>query len=103
MSTMIVAVAALALINFAFKAVGPALLGGRRFPERIQAVIDVLPSALLGALLVIDLLGSGWKAASWTLYPGLGAAVGLRAWGRSHLLCIAVAVGVTAASRTLAS
>jgi branched-subunit amino acid transport protein len=103
MSAMIVAVAALVLMNFAFKAVGPALLGDRHFPERVQAVIDVLPPALLGALLVVDLLGSGWKGADWTLCPGICLAVGLRACGRSHLLCIAAGIAVTVATRSLTS
>ncbi|GLY30316.1 AzlD domain-containing protein [Kineosporia sp. NBRC 101731] len=97
---ILTAVIALALINVAFKGIGPAVLGDRTFPAPLEAMITTLPAVLLAALLVVDLTGPGWQAADWTLLPGLGAALLLRALrGSGHLLCLVVAVLVTAAAR----
>lgn len=99
-ATVLAAVLALAVINFGFKAAGPALLGDRGFPPRIEAVIAALPAVLLAALLVVNLVGHRWEAVDWTLLPGLAAALLLRGlWQRSHLLCLAVAVLLTAVLR----
>lgn len=98
---MTVAVLALALVNVAYKAAGPAILGDRQFPARLRAAVDALPAALLGGLLVVDLLGQGWRAFDWTVLPGLAVAVALRAARRSHLTCIVVGVAGTALLRAL--
>jgi branched-subunit amino acid transport protein len=98
---LIVAVVVLAVVNFGYKAVGPAILGDREFPPRIRAVVNALPAALLAGLLVVDLLGAHWRSFDWTLLPGLAVALGLRALRRSHLTCIVAAVAVTAAVRAL--
>ncbi len=92
MTTLVLAVVGLAVINFAFKAVGPALLGGRTLPPRVQSAISALPPALLTALLLADLLGEHWSSTAPTVLPGLVAALALRLRGWSHLACIAVAV-----------
>ncbi|MGV9211607.1 AzlD domain-containing protein [Micromonospora sp. RB23] len=102
MTTMIVAIVALAAINISFKAVGPAILGDRPFPAPVQTAVDALPAALLAGLLMTDLLGQYWRAFDWTLLPGLGLAVALRISGRSHLVCIVAAVAGTAALRVVA-
>jgi branched-subunit amino acid transport protein len=99
--TMVIAVAALAVINILYKAAGPAILGEREFPARTRAVADALPVALLAALLAVDLLGYRWRDVDWTLLPGLAVALVLRARGRSHLTCIVVGVICTAAIRGL--
>jgi branched-subunit amino acid transport protein len=101
MTTMIVAVLALAVVNFAFKAAGPAVLGDQEFPPRTRSLVDALPAALLAGLLVVDVLGAGWTAFDPTVLPGLAVAAGLRLGGRSHLVCIVGAVVVTAAVRAL--
>jgi branched-subunit amino acid transport protein len=101
MITMLVAVLALSAVNIAYKAVGPALLGDRTFPPRVQAAVDAMPIAILAALLVVDFLGARWLDLDWTLLPGLAVAVALRAWGRSQLLCIIAGVAATALVRML--
>ncbi|WP_432994376.1 AzlD domain-containing protein [Dactylosporangium sp. CA-233914] len=101
MTTLIIATVALAGINALFKAIGPAMLGGRAFPPRLQTVADALPVVLLAALLTVDLLGPGWRGFDWTVLPGLGVAIALRALRRSHLTCIAAAIAGTAALRVL--
>ncbi|GLY17496.1 hypothetical protein Kisp01_45100 [Kineosporia sp. NBRC 101677] len=102
MTGILAAVLALAVINVIYKGAGPALLGDRTFPTRVEAVIVALPAVLLAALLVVDLAGPHWRDADWTLLPGLAAAVLLRAlWQRPHLLCLLVAGLVTAGLRAL--
>ena len=99
---ILTAVITLAVINLAFKGVGPALLGDREFPARVQAVITALPAVLLAGLLTVDLAGDRWRDADWTLLPGLVAGLVLRAVrSSSHLLCLAVAMLVTAGLRAL--
>jgi branched-subunit amino acid transport protein len=101
MTAMILAVIALAAINILYKAAGPALLGDRHLPPAVGTALAALPVAVLAALLVVDLLGRHWQAFDWTLLPGLGIAVGLRAGRRSHLTCIVAGVAATAALRML--
>jgi uncharacterized membrane protein len=100
-TTMVVAVAALAVINFAFKAAGPALLGDREFSARTHAVLDALPAALLAGLIVVDLLGPRWADADWTMAAGLLTAGVARTRHAPHLLCILAGVVVTAGLRAL--
>jgi branched-subunit amino acid transport protein len=99
MISMVVAVIAIAAVNFAFKAAGPAVLGDRRMPPRVQAVLDTLPIALLSALIVVEVLGQHWQEFDWTVLPGLGAAIALRAARQNYLVCIVAAVVCTAALR----
>jgi uncharacterized membrane protein len=98
-TAMIVAIVALALINIAFKAAGPAILADREFPPRAQLVIEAFSPALLAGLLVVELLGQRWELFDWTTLPGLlGAAIAWRLRA-PQLACIAVGVVVTVATR----
>jgi uncharacterized membrane protein len=99
--TMITAVVALALVNVLYKAAGPMHLGDRAFPPRTRAVADALPAALLAGLLLVDLLGLGWRDADGTLLPGLAVALILRARHQPHLTCLMAGVICTAALRAL--
>lgn len=101
MMIMIVAVGALAAINFGYKAAGPAVLADREFAPWAQSLAEALPTALLAGLLAVDLLGQYWQAFDWTVLPGLGVAVGLRVARRSHLTCIVAAVACTALLRAV--
>jgi branched-subunit amino acid transport protein len=49
-------IAVVAVANFAIKASGPVLLGGRELPEPLLRVIALLASAILSALVVVDTL-----------------------------------------------
>jgi branched-subunit amino acid transport protein len=99
MTTMIVAVLALTVINIAFNAAGPAVLGDQQFPPRTQSLTDALPAALLAGLLTVDILGAHWAGLDPTVLSGLAIAVGLRLAGRPHLICILGAVIGTATMR----
>jgi branched chain amino acid efflux pump len=48
-----------AFANFAIKAAGPVLLGGRELPEPVVAVIGLLGPALLMALVVVGTFSDG--------------------------------------------
>ena len=101
MTALVLAVIALAVINVVYKGVGPAVLGDRTFPPRIQAVVDALPAALLAGLIAVNLLGERWSSADATMVPGLAAA-GITWWLRMpQLACVAVAVAVTILVRLL--
>jgi uncharacterized membrane protein len=98
---MVLAVAALAIINFGYKAAGPAILGNHEFSDRTRAVLNALPAALLAGLIVIDLLGPNWSDTDWTMLPGL-ATIGLaRSRRLPDLVCILAGVAVTATLRAL--
>jgi branched chain amino acid efflux pump len=101
MTAMVLVVAALAVINLGFKAVGPALLGDHEFGVRTRAVLDALPAALLAGLITVDLLGAHWTAADWTAVPGLATVVLVRLRRAPHLVCIVAGVAVTAALRAI--
>ena len=58
-SILVVAVA-----NFAIKAAGPVLLGGRELPRPVVAVIAFLGPALLMALVVVGTFSDGSSLAS---------------------------------------
>ena len=103
MTTMYLAIAALALVNLLFKGAGPMILGDHQFSARTQAMLDALPAAMLAGLVAVDLLGQHWAAADWTMVPGLTTAGVLRWLHAPHLLCIAAGVGVTAALRAIPS
>ena len=59
MSAIWIMILALALGTAALKLVGPLLLGGRSLPSDAMAVIELLASALLAALVVVETFGHG--------------------------------------------
>ncbi len=99
MTTMLIAVAALTVINLVYKGIGPAVLGDRIFPPRVQGVIDAFPGALLAGLLLVNLLGERWAGADWTGLPGLFTAAVAWYFRMPQLVCVAIAVIVTIAVR----
>ncbi|HST84598.1 MAG TPA: AzlD domain-containing protein [Kineosporiaceae bacterium] len=101
MTSMYLAVAVLAIINIAFKAVGPAILGDHEFSPGTQSVLNALPVALLGGLITVDLLGPKWGDADWTMLPGLATIAIMRLRHAPDLVCILVGVAVTAGLRAL--
>ena len=57
MTTLWVAIVAVALANAVIKAAGPLLVGGRELSPRVVAVIALLAPALLAALVVTETFG----------------------------------------------
>jgi len=101
-STLLLGIVLLALMNLAFKAVGPALLGNRSLPEPAERVLRATGPGLLASLVVVTLLGSRWSVFDATILPGLALAIGLRSLGQSHPVCALAAVMVTGAVRLVA-
>jgi branched-subunit amino acid transport protein len=67
-------ICSVALINVTFKAVGPAVLGGREFPRPAQGVIAMLAPSLLAALILVEVAGEHWSKFDWTVVAGLAGA-----------------------------
>lgn len=102
MSPLWIAILLVALVSFAIKAAGPAVLGSRPLPPRAANVIALFAPALLAGLVLTDFAGPGWSEADWTVAAGLSAA-GIGYLCRVPVLaCVAVAVLTTALLRSAA-
>lgn len=99
--TLWLAIICVALVSFAFKALGPAVLGDRELPAATRGVIALLAPALLAGLVVVEVAGERWTELDWTLLLGLGAVIGAR-WCRAPmLLAILAGVAITALARLI--
>jgi hypothetical protein len=101
MTVVVVGIVALALINFAFKAAGPALLMDAEPSPTVQELVISLSPALLTGLVVVELAGERWARLDWTALPALAAAGVAYRKGVPDLVCILIAVGVAAGLRAL--
>ncbi|MGD9695311.1 MAG: AzlD domain-containing protein [Thermoleophilia bacterium] len=90
------AILALALGTYALKAAGPVLLGGRPLPTPVARVADLLPAALLAALVVTQAFASGRELTIDARAAGLAAAAATACWRPRAFLAI-VAAGVAGA------
>jgi len=99
MTVIVVGIVGLAMINFAFKASGPAVLGDREPSERTQDVVASLSPALLAGLVVVEIAGPHWSEVDWTRIVGLAVAAAAYHRGVPDLVCILLAVLVTAGLR----
>ena len=59
MTAVWVTIGSLAVATAALKLAGPLLLGGRPLPSGAMSVIELLASALLAALVVVETFGKG--------------------------------------------
>lgn len=98
MTVMVVGIVALACMNFAYKAAGPALLLDREPSPTVQELVISLSPALLTGLVVVELAGPRWADLDWTTLPPLAAGVAYRL-GVPDLVCILIAVGLAAGLR----
>ncbi|CAM5343726.1 AzlD domain-containing protein [Streptomyces narbonensis] len=94
-----IAIGAIALISFAFKAIGPAVLGGRELPGRTRSVLALVAPALLAGFIVTALAGPGWSALDLTLFAGLATVAVLRHFRAPLPVTLLGAVAVTALLR----
>lgn len=99
MSDATIVLIVLATGTFVLKSAGPVLLGDRRLPTRLQAVVDLLPAALLSSLAIVSTLGAGRDVVLDARLVGMVvAAVAL--WRRApFVLVIVVASAATAIAR----
>jgi branched-subunit amino acid transport protein len=99
MLTIWICVALTALVSFAIKAIGPAILGNRPLPAHASGVIALLAPALLAGLVISDILGPSWSSANAPLTLGVLTAAGARTTRLPPPACVIVAVAVTAITR----
>jgi uncharacterized membrane protein len=89
-------IAALALATAAMKVAGPLSLGGRTLPARALSVVELLASALLAALVVVETFG---KDRSLTLDArALGVAFAAVALTRRAPMAVVVLGAATVAA-----
>lgn len=99
MTGLVAGIVIIAVINFAIKGVGPALLVDREPSPTVQELIMALAPALLAGLVTVQLAGPRWGDFDWTALPGLAAAALAYRRGLPELVCLAVAVVITIALR----
>jgi len=97
-----VTIAVLALATAAMKLAGPLALGGRPLPAGALNIVELLASALLAALVVVETFGKGRSLVlDWRV---LGAAFAALALTRRAPMIVVVigAAAVTAIARLIA-
>lgn len=101
MTTLWLAILAVAAGSFLIKAAGPALLGERELPRWSTGVIALLAPTLLAALVVAEVLGRRWAEVDWTVPAALLAVVVARLLRAPLLLAVLIGVLTAAALRAL--
>jgi branched-subunit amino acid transport protein len=101
LTTIWLTVIVVGIATISLKATGPALVGGRRLPDRLMAVISLLAPALLAALVVTQTFASDDHLAFDARLAGLGTGA-VAAFLRAPLaIVIVVAAAATALVRAL--
>jgi uncharacterized membrane protein len=96
-----VVIAALALATVALKLAGPLALGGRPLRPGAMSVVELLASALLAALVVVETFGSGRSLVLDARVLGAAFAA-VAVWRRAPMIVVVLgAAAVTALARLL--
>jgi len=98
-TTLWVAIVAVALASAAIKAAGPVLVGGRELPPRATAVIALLAPALLAALVISETFGENRHLVLDERALGVAVAAIALALRAPVLLAVALAAATTALVR----
>ena len=101
MSSVWIAVAAVGAGTVALKAVGPVVLGGRRPPERMMGMVELLAPALLAALVVAQAVGGDRRLVFDARLIGLAAAAVALRLRAPLLLVVVIAAAATAVARAV--
>ena len=97
-----VTVLVLAAATVLVKSAAPVLLGGRDLPAPVMAVVALLASALLGALVVVETFANGKHLVLDARAAGIAVAAAILAWRREALLpAVILAAVVTALLRAV--
>ena len=92
---------ALAGGTYLLKAVGPVGTADRELPQLAARLVELLPAALLAALVATQTFGAGTELTFDARAAGLGAA-GIAVWRRApFVVVILVGAGTTALLRAL--
>ncbi len=99
MSDATIVLLVLAVGTFFLKSAGPLLLGARRLPAGVQAVVDLLPAALLASLALVSTLSDGRSIVLDARVVGLLVA-GIALWKRApFVVVVLLASAATAMTR----
>lgn len=85
--------------TYVLKAAGPVLLGNRSLPARVAGVVELLPAALLAALVATSVLIDGQGFVLDARLVGVVAAGGVLARGGGFIPTVVTAAVVTALVR----
>jgi branched chain amino acid efflux pump len=96
-----VTIATLALATAALKLAGPLALGGRPLPLRALGIVELLASALLAALVVVETFGDGRSLTFDARVLGVAFAAVLLALRAPMIVVVLGAAAVTALTRLL--
>jgi hypothetical protein len=95
-------IAALAVATAALKLAGPLTLGGRPLPASVLSIVELLASALLAALVVVETFGKGRALVLDARVLGAAFAV-IAVTKRAPMIVVVLgAAAVTAVARLLA-
>ncbi len=94
-------IASLAVATTVLKLLGPLLLGGRPLPSGATAIIALLASALLAALVVVETFGKGHSLTLDARAPGVAFAALALTRRVPVIVAVVGAAAVTALARAL--
>ena len=101
MSSVWLVVLVVGVATVALKAMGPVLLGGRKLPDAVAGVVELLAPVLLAALVVTQTVGGDNELVVDARVAGVGAGAAAIA-GRAPLpVVVILAAAVTALARML--
>ncbi len=99
MSDATLVVLLLGAATYGLKAAGPVLLGNRQLPPHLARIVDLLPAALLAALVATSVLVDGTTFVVDARIVGVGAAGLVLARGGGFIPTVLTAAAVTAVVR----
>lgn len=99
MSAALLVIVLLGGATYALKAAGPVMLGNRTLPPRIAAVVELLPAALLAALVATSVLIDGRAFVLDARLVGVLAAGVVLARGGGFIPTVVTAAAITALVR----
>lgn len=99
--TATVVLVGLTLCTYALKAAAPLVLGSRPLPDRVTRLADLLPAALLAALVVVSGLATDAAIALDARVVGLVAAATALSRRAPFVVVVVAASAATAAARAL--
>jgi len=102
MTAVWVMIVALTLATAALKLAGPLTLGGHPLPASALTIVELLASALLAALVVVETFGQGRSLVLDARVLGAAFAA-IAVWRRAPMIVVVLgAAAVTAVARLLA-
>lgn len=101
MTMLVVAILVLGAGTLAMKALGPVASAGRELPPRLQQLVELLPAALLAALVANQTVADGAAMTVDARIVGLVAAAVAVALRAPFILVVVLGAGATALVRAL--